>query len=67
MMDKKLAWRLTAKGRATQELLFSGKVAGKNIADTEASKQRPVLGGAGARVANRQPAIPRYTRGSGPS
>lgn len=43
MMDKKLAWRLTAKSRVTQMLVFPGKVAERNMADTEASKRRPGL------------------------
>lgn len=30
MMDKKLVWRLTAKSRVTQMLVFPGKVAGRN-------------------------------------
>lgn len=47
VMDKKLAWRPTAKGRVIQVLVFSGKVAGRNIADTEASQLRPGLVGIG--------------------
>lgn len=46
-MDTKLAWRLTAKGGATQVLVFSGKVAGRFMADPEVSKRRPGLVGIG--------------------
>lgn len=39
MVDKKLAWRLTAKAWVTQVLVFSGKGAGRNTAGTKASKR----------------------------
>lgn len=47
IMDVKLAWRVTAKGGATQVLVFSGKVAGRFIADPEVSKRRHGLVGVG--------------------
>lgn len=40
IMNVKLSWRVTAKGGATQVLVFSGKVAGRFIADPEVSKRR---------------------------
>lgn len=61
-MDKNLAWTLTAKGRVTQVLVFSGKVAGRSTADTGLQAKARAWRD-WARVASRQLAAPGYIPG----